>query len=304
MRVLAGVFTPSRSPSRARKVTLKSLARRTCRAVSKHNCFGRAAELAYYFLLAFFPFLIFLLSFMTFMPGAQEVILAWFSKVMPPDATKLVNEWLGSVFSSRSRGLLPFGLVLSLWWASSGVNALVAALNTAYEINEGRPLWKTYFLAFGLTITLSLLVIGGVAIITFGEEPASWIADRLGLEARFSHIWNLVRYVTGFAMLIVGIGIIYHFGPNVEQKWRWVAPGTFFAGAGFIGVSFVLSLYLKLVPSYDATYGSLGAMIVFMLWLYLIGLILFIGGEINSEIVDAMGEPVIEKEEPERRKIA
>lgn len=238
------------------------------------------------------------------MPGAQDVILAWLSKLMPRDAMKLVNEWVRNVFSSRSSGLLSFGLLFSLWWASSGVNALIAALNAAYEIKEGRPLWRTYLLAFGLTITLSLLVIGGVAVIIFGEQPASWIADMLGLKTGFSILWNLVRYIVGLAMLIIGIGCIYHFGPNVEQRWKWIAPGTCFAAVAFILVSFLLSLYLKFGPSYDATYGSLGAMIIFMLWLYFIGLILFIGGEINSEIVDAMGEPVVEKEEPEHRKIA
>lgn len=279
-----------------RRLTFKGIAKRTWRAVNEHNCFGRAAELGFFFLLAFFPMLIFLLSLISFMPGAEELVLAWLAKLMPRDAMNLVDIWLQTGVSSRNHGLLSFGLLVSLWAASIGVNALIAALNAAYDIKEGRPLWRTYLLALILTVTLGLLIIGGVALVTFGEEPASWIADLLGLETRFSLLWNLVRYLIGLVMLILGIGIVYHFGPNVAQKWKWIMPGTFFAAVAFIFVSFLLSLYLRFAPSYDAIYGSLGAVIVFMLWLYLMGLILFIGGEINSEFVDALGERVTQKE--------
>jgi membrane protein len=278
------------------RLTLKGLVRRTGRAVHKHHCFGRAAELAYYFLLAFFPMLIFVLSLISFMPGAQGVILSGLAKLMPRDAMNVVENWVLIFFSNRSGGLLSFGFVFSLWAASNGMGALVSALNAAYDVEEGRPFWKTYLVAIGLTIILTLLVIGGVTLLTFGEEPANWIANLVGLGTRFSVIWLSVRYLMGLAMLSIGVGAIYYVAPNVEQRLKWIAPGTVFAVVAFVIVSFLFSFYLRFAPNYNITYGSLGAVIIFMLWLYLMGLIMFIGGEINSEIVDATGKRVIQKE--------
>lgn len=123
-------------------LTLKDLALKTRRAIYQHNCLGRAAELAFYFLLALFPLLIFLLNLISFMPGVQETILFWLSRLMPPDATRIVETWVQDVFANRSGGLISFGLIFSLWAASSGVGALIAALNSAYEVEEGRPVWK------------------------------------------------------------------------------------------------------------------------------------------------------------------
>jgi membrane protein len=277
-------------------LTFNELALKTWRAIRRHNCLGRAAELAFYFLLALFPLLIVLLNLISFMPSVQETILFWLSRLMPPDATRIVETWVQNVFANRSGGLISFGLLFSLWAASTGMGALIAALNSAYEVAEGRPFWKAQFVAFALVIALCLLVIGGAALITFGDPLAPALAGLIGYEKTIDRIWLVIRYLMGLAMLIIGMAIIYIFAPNVQQRWTWIAPGVLFAVITFILASYLFSLYIQYAPSYNATYGSLGAVVVLMLWLYLMGLIMYIGGEINSEIATAGGKRAVRKE--------
>src|SRR5688572_7055711 len=139
-------------------LSFRQLVKTTWENVVKDNSLGRAAELAYYFTLALFPMLIFLLSLISFVPGAQEIILQWFSTIMPPEAMGIVRGWVESVFASRSGGLLSSSLLFSLWAASNGLGAVMQALNQAYKVQEGRPFWKAQLVAIGLTIALSLLV--------------------------------------------------------------------------------------------------------------------------------------------------
>ncbi len=277
-------------------LTLKELALRAWREAYQDSAFGRAAELAYFFLLALFPMMIFLLSVFSFLPGLQEAVMEWLAKVMPREATRLVAEWVEKVVSTRSGGLLSLSLLGSLWAASYGMGAAIDALNTAYDVEEGRPFWKSRLVAIGLTIALSVFIVGGQVLIMFGDWLAMWVAGWIGLGEAFTSIWRYVDYLIGLLLLTVGVGIIYHFAPNVKRKWRLVTPGAVFAVMASLLASTLFSLYLRVAPSYNATYGSLGAVIVLMLWLYLLGLSLFLGGEINSEIERASGKPIVEKE--------
>jgi membrane protein len=262
----------------------------------KDHAFGRAAELAYFFLLALFPFLIFLLSAFSFMPGLQEALLDWFARLMPPQAMELVAHWVESVISDSSGGLLSFGLLGALWAASKGMKAVIFALNTAYEVEEERSYWMTKLIAPGLTLSLSVFIVGGQVLIMFGDWLAIWLTNLLGLGDRFVALWHYFDYLLGLLLLIIGVGLIYHFAPNRKQKWRLITPGAIFAVSGSVIVSILFSQYLRFAPKHNAIYGSLGAVIVLLLWLYLWGLALFIGGEINSVIDHAAGRPVVEKE--------
>ena len=277
-------------------LTLKDLTLKTWRSIRKHNCLGRAAELAFYFLLALFPLLIVLLNLISFMPSVQETILFWLSRLMPAEANRIVETWVQNVFANRSGGLISFGLLFSLWAASTGMGALIAALNSAYEVAEGRPFWKAQFVALGLIVALCLLVIGGAMLITFGDPLAPALANLIGYEKTIDRIWLVMRYLMGLAMLLIGMAVIYIFAPNVKQRWTWIAPGALFAVLTFILASYLFSLYIRYAPSYNATYGSIGAVVVLMLWLYLLGLIMYIGGEINSEIATAAGKRAVRKE--------
>jgi membrane protein len=281
-------------------LTFKELAARTWRETNEDKILGHAAELAYYFLLALFPMLIFLTSLVGFLPGLREAIFTGLAKFVPGEAMRLVSETISDVTRHRSGGLISFGVLGTLWAASGGVTAVMGTLNAAYDAREERSFWKVRVIAVGLTIALAVLVVCGTALVMFGDRFADWLSSQLGMGTAFTVLWSAVHYLVGFALLFLGLELIYYFGPNVEQDWKWVTPGAVFAVASMVVASLLFSLYLRFAPDYSATYGSLGAVVVLMLWLYLMGAVILIGGEINAEIAHAADKPVVQKEDSER----
>jgi membrane protein len=246
-------------------LTFKELAVRTWREANEDNILGRAAELAYYFLLALFPMLIFLTSLVGFLPGLREAIFTALGKFVPGEAMRLVSETISDVTRHRSGGLISFGVLGALWAASGGVTAVMGTLNAAYDAREERSFWKIRLIAISLTVMLALLVMGGTALVMFGDRFAVWFGERLGMGPSFTVIWGVIHYLVGLALLFLGLELIYYFGPNVEQDWKWVTPGAVFAVVSMVVASLLFSLYLRFAPDYSATYGSLGAVIVLML---------------------------------------
>ena len=269
---------------KAASLTLRELALRTWRECSEDNVAGTAAELSYYFLLALFPLLIFLTSLIGFLPDAPSGLIDYLARVAPPEALKLVRETLADVVSHRSGGLLSFALIGTVWAASSGVASLMEALNIAYETKETRPFWKRRLVAIGLTTIFALLIVGGSGLIVIGHRLGDWLEHSLELGGALTSISTVMGYLTGLGLLLSGIGTMYIFGPNIKSAERRVIPGALFATTGMVVGSLLFSLYLRAIPSLSATYGSLGAVVTLMLWLYLIGLLLLVGGEINSEV--------------------
>lgn len=278
---------------------LKALIAKTWRETNEDNVFGRAAELAYYFLLALFSMLIFLTSLVGFLPGVREAIFTPLAKFVPGEAMKLVSETIYDVTSHRSGGLISFGVLGALWAASGGVTAIMDTLNTAYDAKEERSFLRIRLTSVGLTILLALLVIDGTTLIMFGDRFAVWAAASLGLGTVVNIAWSVVHYLLGLGLLFIGLEVIYYFGPNIKQDWKWITPGALFAVVSLIIASLLFSFYLRFAPSYSATYGSIGAVVVLMLWLYLMGTVILIGGEINSEVAQAAKKPVIPKESSE-----
>jgi membrane protein len=241
---------------------------RTWREANEDNILGRAAELAYYFLLALFPMLIFLTSLVGFLPGLREAIFTALGKFVPGEAMRLVSETISDVTRHRSGGLISFGVLGVLWAASGGVTAVIGTLNAAYDAREERSFWKIRLIAISLTVMLALLVVGGTALVMFGDRFAVWFGERLGMGPAFTVIWGVVHYLVGLALLFLGLELIYYFGPNVEQDWKWVTPGAVFAVVSMVVASLLFSLYLRFAPNYSATYGSLGAVIVLAVALF------------------------------------
>ena len=265
-------------------LTFIDLVRQTWRETLEDKIFGRAAELAYYFLLALFPMLIFLTSLIGFLPEAQEHIFRSLAFVMPGEAMQLVDETMRDVVRNRSGGLLSFGVLGAVWAASGGIGAVMDTLNVAYDANEKRSFFKARATAIGLTILLSVLVVGGVILMIGADHLGTWLANRFGIPAGSAVIGGVVEYTFGLALAFLGLQLMYYFGPDVKQSWKWITPGAVFAVASLIITSMLLSLYLRYGPSYSATYGGLGAVIVLLLWLYLMGAVILIGGEINAEL--------------------
>lgn len=253
------------------------------RRTNDHNVFGAAAELAYFFMLALFPMLIFLTSLVSSFSGARQSILGALSRVMPGDAMGIVRAALDDAISNRSGGLISIGILGTIWAASAGVSALNSTLNTVFDVKETRPYWRVKGIAIALTLALSVLVVIGILLVMFGDRFGTWVAGRLHLGGFLTVGLAVLDYVVGFGLLLAGLEVAYYFGPNKKRRWRWVTPGAFVAVAAVLIVSIMFSIYLRFAPSYSATYGSLGAFVVLMIWLYLMSLVIMLGAEIDSQ---------------------
>ena len=260
---------------------------------------GRAAQLSYYFLLAIFPLLIFLITLFGYFNSAgsrlEQRLIAYLGDVMPPSALHLVIGTVEQVTRARGTGKLSFGLILALWVASSGINSLAQALNAAYDVRETRPWWKVRLISIALTIALTVLIISALLIVLYGGRVGHAAAALFHAGAVFSVLWRILQWPIALGFVIVAFVMIYRFVPNVSAKRhgkglpdsdyrrRWLSPGVIIAVALWLLVSLLLRLYLHFFNSYNATYGSLGALIILMLWFYLTGAAILLGGEINCQ---------------------
>jgi len=271
------------------------LGKRVWAEINEDDVWGRAAQLAYYFLLALFPLLIFLTATLGLMLGSGEGLRAslfnYLSEVMPGSAFQLVDTTMNEIAESSNAGKLSFGLLATLWAASNGMGAITQALNSAYDLKESRPWWKQRLVGIGLTIALSLLVIVALLLVLWGGALADFLAAHFGFGGFFTIAWKTIQWPLVFTFMVTSFALIYYFAPDVrDQKWKWLTPGAAVGVVLWLLVSFGFKLYLHYFNSYPKTYGSLGAVIVLMLWLFFTGTAILIGSEINSEIEHAAAE--------------
>lgn len=276
-------------------LTFTELGKRVWSEIDSDDVFGRAAQLAYYFLLALFPLLLFLVSILGVVAGdnpeMREDMFRYLGTVLPGDAAQLVSSTVNETITKSGGGKISFGILAALWAASNGMGAICNSLNVAYGVKETRPFWKTRLTAIFLTIALAVLIITALVGVLYGHDIAEVVAGKFGLGAAFEWTWKIVQWPIILAFVLLAFGLIYYFAPNVEEaSWHWVSPGAVMGVALWLVVSFGFSLYLSYFNSYNATYGSLGAVIILMLWFYLTGAAILIGGEINSEIEHAAAE--------------
>ena len=245
--------------------------------------------MAYYLLFAVFPFVLFLTALLGYLPipNLMERLLAALATLLPSDVVTLLQDHVRQLVTEQKGGLLSFGILTALWASSSAVVAIIDALNRAYDVQEGRPWWKVRGVALLLTIGLSLFIVLAMVLLIFGPQLGDWLASLVGLGKVFELLWNILRWPVSAGMLAVAIAVVYYYAPDVEQEWKWITPGAVFAVLATIVVSLGFSLYVSHFGSYNKTYGSIGAVIVFLTWLYLTGLCLLIGGEINAEVEHA-----------------
>jgi len=280
-------------------LTWAELGKRVWHEIQEDKVFGRAAELSYYFLLALFPFLIFLTSVIGFVlgsgTGTRHMLFNYLARIMPPSAFELIDNTMWEVSSASSGGKLSFGILAALWAASSGLSAITDSLNTAYDVTETRPWWKQRLTAIGLTVALSVLIILALVLVVAGGRIAEGLASIYGFGPVFPLTWKIIQWPVVLACMILAFALIYFFAPDLhEQAWKWLTPGAAIGVVLWLIVSIAFRAYLHFFNSYSATYGSLGAVIILMLWLYFTGAAVLIGGEVNSEIENAAakeGEP-------------
>jgi membrane protein len=277
----------------------RNLAKRVWAEIQADNVFGRAAELSYYFLLALFPFLIFLTSIIGLVlgsgTGTRHALFDYLARIMPPSAFQLISNTMYEVSESTGGGKLSFGILAALWAASNGLGAITESLNTAYDLEETRPWWKQRLTAIGLTIALSIFIIGALVLVVAGGRIAEWLAAHYGLGPVFPLGWKIIQWPVVLACMTFAFALIYYVAPDFrKQSWQWLTPGSVIGVVLWLLVSLGFRIYLHYFNSYNATYGSLGAVIILMLWLYFTGAAVLIGGEVNSEIENAaakQGDP-------------
>lgn len=283
-------------------LSVQELARRVVREIQQDDCLGRAAQLAYYFLFALFPFFLVLTTLLGYLPipNLLDHLMGMLGQMLPGEALQLVQDNLHELVSGGRGGLLSFGLLAALWTSSSALTAIMDSLNRAYDVEEGRPFWKVRGLAILLTVGLSAFIIVSIVLLTFGPQIGGWIADQMGLGRVFQMAWNVLRWPVIVGLLIVAMALVYYLAPDVEQQWQWITPGSIVAVLGWLLASLGFSYYVNHFGSYNATYGSIGAVIVLLTWMYVSGFFVLVGGEINAEIehASASGKDPGEKAPP------
>ena len=273
-------------------VSFKQFAKELKSEIKDDNVTNGAAALAYYLMLAMFPALIFILSLLPYLPidNLDQAIMDLLHQAMPASAADLFEENISGVVNQRSGGLLSFGLLATLWAASTGIYAVMQQLNITYDVKEGRSFFKARGLALLLTLGFGLMIITAFALIVLGGVLQGWLAGQLGWSTPLTVAFSALRWVIILALLLLAFSVIYYYGPDVEQRFRFVSPGSVIGVAllalGALGFRFYVSNF----GNYNATYGSLGAVIILLLWLFIVGLVLLFGSEINALVEHHKGE--------------
>lgn len=263
------------------------------RRYSWHHMPSLAAGLAFYFLLAFFPFLLFLVAVVTLVPGV-EGLMDWLfksaSEFVPPEALSLVEGVIRGVLGTRRGGLVSIGVVLALWSASSGFTSVTECLNVAYGVTTRRAWWRARLEALWLTIALSAFVIVAFVLTLFAGPLASLVASYLGPAGAVATL--VINWSISLALMTLVTATVYYVCPDVDdQPWQWLSPGTVLFVAGFGAASLGFSMWVSRFGSYDKTYGSLGAPIILLFWLYLLTTFLLLGGELNALLDERRATP-------------
>jgi membrane protein len=270
-------------------ISWSALVKRTYEELMSDDCLGLAAQLAYYFFLALFPALLFMVALITFLPfgDVMDTMLSTLGRIAPPEVVTIIGNQIMSLANAKNGGLLTLGAAGALWSTSSGVTAIISALNQTYDIQESRPWWKVRLVAIGLTLSLALFTIIAFTLVVAGPALAERVAAMFGLGAAFTWTWNILQWPVVFALVALAIALVYYFGPDAEQEWSWITPGSVAATLLWLVVSLGFRVYVVNFGSYNATYGTIAGIIVLLLWFYLSGLALLAGAELNAEVEHA-----------------
>lgn len=240
------------------------------------------AQLAYGFILSFFPFLIFLLTIVGYSSLKSVDILASLQLLIPENAYSLIKSTVIEVVDYRKGNLLSFAIIGTIWASSSGFRAVIKGLNRAYDTKEKRPYLKVFVISVLSVFALIFIIMSAFLLIVFGDLIGNYIYKSLNLTQTFFYFWNSLRYFIIIAFMIFAFAAMYHFIPCKRMGWREVMPGSIFTTVGWVIASMIFSYYVNNFSNYSKVYGSIGAVIVIILWLYLTSVIIIIGGEINA----------------------
>jgi len=203
--------------------------------------------------------------------------------VLPPQALEQVNPVIDQLQQSKG-GLLSVGIVIALWTASAGVRLMMSAMNAAYDVPEGRPAWKRIPLSIFYTVGIAGMLLAAAALMVLGPQVMSWIASQVGMEDIIVTVWTVLRWPAIVILMMVAVALIYYVMPDVKQEFRFITPGSVLAVVVWIIASLGFGYYVKTFADYNAMYGSIGAIIVLLLYFYISAAVQLLGAEMNAVI--------------------
>jgi membrane protein len=265
------------------------LGRRTWRDIIEDDVLGLSAQLSYYLFLSLFPAVLVLLALASFFPLANitDEVGQSLGPFVSPQVLELIQEQMRRLAHNENGGLLTFGLMGALWSSSSALVSMVGALNRAYDIEEGRPWWKVRLVAVGLTLVVAAIVLAALSLMMVGPGLAEKIGRVTGWGAPIESAWLVLLWPLVFALVTTSIDLIYYFGPDVDQDWEWITPGALVATVLWLVISFLFKLYMANFADYEGSYGTVGGIIVVLLWFHVSGIAILTGAELNAEIEHA-----------------
>lgn len=274
---------------------------RTYADIVQNHTLQMAAALSYYFVLSLFPALIFLSAVVAYLPVPDlfNQGLSVMGQFLPPDTMGLVRRVLSDVITPNRGTFLSFGLLGTLWAASGGFSAAIEALNIAYEVRDDRPFWKTRPLAIWLAFIIGVLLLTALSVMIVGPRFGGWLAGRVHLSTLFVLLWPYIHWSIAIGFTILAVEVLYYVAPNVKQRFLATLPGAVLAVGCWIGLSYLLGIYFRHFANFNKTYGTLGAAIALMTWLYWTGFAMLVGAELNAELAKISREGKLpEKSEP------
>ena len=264
------------------EISALEIAKRTWAEIRAVDVFGRAAQLAYYFFLALFPFLICVVASLSVFGRSDRgraLLAELFTRILPATAYQLIDNTVAEIIHSSGPLKMSLGILVSLWSASMGVSAIMDTLNATYKVKETRSLIVQYATAVALTIGLTLLAVVSVLIVVLGDQ----FVDSFAPGNIIAIAWKISQWPLSLAVLLLALAITYHFAPDVKnRKWRWVTPGSVAGVFLLAAVCAGVRIYFHYAGSYSAVYGSLGAVIVLLICFYLGGVAILAGGALNG----------------------
>ncbi len=266
------------------KLFLKDLIYR----IKEDNVTAMGAQLAYYLILSIFPFLIFFLNILSYTPIARDDVLHSFIIILPADTQRLIAGLLSETISKSSDTLLSLSAITGIWAASRGIMSLIKSLNKAYDVDEKRSYIELRAVAILFTLALLILLLIVLSTLVFGEILGNMIFDYLNMMQNFMIVWKYLRTLISLGFMILIFSLLYKFSPSIRNsnkiQFKHTLPGAIFASIGWIFTSGLFSYYINNFANYGKTYGSLGGIIVLLVWLYISSIIIITGGEINATI--------------------
>ena len=263
-----------------------------------------AAALSYQVFLSLFPFVLFLIALLGFLqiPDFFDWLMDQVRTVLPEQAMGQVEQTVEQIRDQASGELLSFAVVVALWAASGAVRMAMHALNVAYDVQEERPAWKRYPLSIVYTVSLAVLVIIAVGLMLVGPQVIEWLASQVGLGPLFVTLWAWLRFPVAILLLMVFVALVYYMFPNTDQPFRFITPGSVLSVIVWIASSFGFSYYVSNFANYSAIYGSLGAVIVMLLYIFISAAVLLFGAEVNAEIYKQFADGENEREKTQEEK--